>query len=738
MKKWIVFVGLACMAFLCCQREEIVESKVYRAVVEGFASTKTVLDSENKVLWSKEDQIALYEGNTNVSRYQVTTASVGKTAAEFVVMAPKAKGGNALNHNIAIYPFQESFACASSSSGSYLLTGMNIPATQKYVEASFDEESFPMAAVSALGSSELSFMNICGVIKLQLKGKEAIRKITIKGNDGESLSGSASVKVYADGTAPSLTMDDGAGASVTLDCGTNGVQLKQDAAVPFLITLPPTAFAKGFTVTVTDVKGGHMEVSTSKKNTVSRSGILRMPVVEYSGSPAPVAKIESVSTSYSDIKIKVTVNNYKEYCGSYCLKSAFDISNVLRDANWKKVTRYTGNLNYEGSLSGFPDKEPTALSSGQTYVVWVAPYGVDQKSVTADDIVYKEFTVPSLTSGGSSSVTVKSTATDLTSVSVELSASGAEAIYTALLTSKEMSSLTSSKAKINHLLSNGNVHSGTKASVSRDDLSPGTSLTLLAFAVDSKGRYGSLLEKSYKTATVNYNESISIALSSSYTGKTGKISVTATGGNVARYYYFAGKVTDSSWKRVLGGTKSSAEQYISVNKDNYIIINTDEQPLQKGCIVMEGLEMGTGHVVVIMAEDTEGRMSRAFMHEFVPTLNLGKVVTSTGSDKTLWSKSKPSVKFGTCYSEGEFYVVNWAVTPASGMTAYAVCAHPNAFEGCTSVSDNIVKIFNLGDKVTSGKMQCTFYGDKENYLYVTWCDADGNFYEPYSVPVPQE
>ena len=76
------------------------------------------------------------------------------------------------------------------------------------------------------------------------------------------------MKVYADGTAPSLTMDDGAGASVTLDCGANGVQLKQDAAVPFLITLPPTAFAKGFTVTVTDVKGGHMEVSTSKKNTV--------------------------------------------------------------------------------------------------------------------------------------------------------------------------------------------------------------------------------------------------------------------------------------------------------------------------------------------------------------------------------------------------------------------------------------------------------------------------------------
>ena len=45
-------------------------------------------------------------------------------------------------------------------------------------------------------------------------------------------------------------------------------------------------------------------------------------------------------------------------------------------------------------------------------------------------------------------------------------------------------------------------------------------------------------------------------------------------------------------------------------------------------------------------------------------------------------------------------------------------------------------VYNLGVKVVPGKMENLFYGTEENYVYVIWCDADGNFYETYSELVP--
>ena len=47
------------------------------------------------------------------------------------------------------------------------------------------------------------------------------------------------------------------------------------------------AFDNGFTVTVTDASGATKEYSTSKKNVIHRSGILRMPEKEYIGERVP-------------------------------------------------------------------------------------------------------------------------------------------------------------------------------------------------------------------------------------------------------------------------------------------------------------------------------------------------------------------------------------------------------------------------------------------------------------------
>ena len=156
-----------------------------------------------------------------------------------------------------------------------------------------------------------------------------------------------------------------------------------------------------------------------------------------------------------------------------------------------------------------------------------------------------------------------------------------------------------------------------------------------------------------------------------------------------------------------------------------------------GNIEMTGLEMDVEHVVIVMAYDVNGRLSRASMEKFTPKLDLGDFVYKTGTTKELWKQSQPTVTFGPCYEDGQFYLINWAVTPAEGMTAYAVCAHPNSMEGYSTPEAMAIRIYNLGDVVVPGKMENMIYGDKGNMVYVIWKDQDDNFYEAYSIAVPQ-
>lgn len=734
----LIIISLFLTACLQEQRDDFT-IRTFRGYVEDFTSTRTSLDDDNRVLWVKNDQISVFEDNQNPAAYKITIHSAGQTSAEFVKTA-NASAGSSIGANVALYPYSESARCVRLSTGDCRISGFEIPSVQTYAGNTFASGDFPMAAITPLTDDAFAFKNLCGVMKLQLKGSHAVRYIIVKGNKGELLSGPAQAMVYADGSVPQLSMASGAGTEVKLDCGDEGVMLSQTKATPFLIVLPPTAFTSGFTVNIIDVNGGEMELSTSKANPVKRSSILKMPEKTFTpktpDTPS-VTSIETVSLSFDEVIIKVTVCNAVQYSGGFKLKSEFNLDQIKREANWKIVPRITDFFVYEGPLTAFPaGGDAAAVSSGQTYVVWVAPYAKGQTMVSTDDIIYKEITVPDITSGGSRKVSVSSFNAAFKSITANVSSSGASTIYAAFATSSELSSLSSDEAKINWLKANASPISGESGEVSRSGLASGTSLTLLAIAVDESGRYGSILKYSCSTRVPAFNESISIVLSETYKEKTANIKVTATGAEISRFYYFADQASSSSWTRVLGGTREAAEEYMAVNSDNYLISNTDETPLTGGCIVMDDLMMGEKHVVVVMAEDVNGNFSRAHMLSFVPELDLGSFVYSTGSTRTKWIASKPKVTFGNCEQDEEFYVVNWTVTPATGMTAYTICAHPNMMEDCTEPEDLAVRIFNKGVQVVPGKTETLLYGDKSNLVYVTWKDAAGNFYEPVLFAVP--
>lgn len=739
MKNFLLLFTSILLLTAACERYEMEGVRTYRAAVESFDATRTTIGEGNKVIWSAEDQIAVFENSEYAGKFQITLSSAGRSSAEFALVEP-GQSGMKLGSDVALYPYSQTAGCSLMSTGDYRVSGVSIPSVQQYAPNTFASGNFPMMAVSEAGSGEFSFRNACGILKLSFTGSVAVKTVTVKGNSGEKLSGDIRISMGRNENEPTVYMESDAGTEVSLNCGQDGVMLDPDTPVPFYIVLPPTDFAKGFTVLVRDVEGGEMEVRTDKANPVRRSAVLSMPAVEFKPSFETSLRviIEPIALTFNELSVRVDVRNAHQYTGGYKLKDDFTLAGVLREANWKISPRISDSFLYEGPITGFPlGGESVSVSSGQTYVIWVAPYAEGQTRVTEDQIVYKEFTVPQLQAGGTVEVVSTGHQAAFKSMSVDVTAPEASVIYSALLTAEEYSSLASDPDRVDYLLANTQPVTGSEMTVVRSGLLPGTPLMLLSFAVDHEGRYGSILVEEYATSVPVYNEDLSIDFDITYEAKKAKVKIKATGGEIVEYYYYYSLSSASAWTRFLGGTLESAEEYLAINNDQYPVRNTTDDPFVDGALIINDLHAGEEYVVVIMAVDAQGRLSRAHMTTFVPQIDLGEFVYSTGAAADLWRQSLPSISFGACYDDTGFYIINWSVVPADGMTAYAVCAHPNTFEGYTDPKDMAVRVYNLGQEIVPGETYTMLYGDKGYMVYVTWCDQNGNFYETYSVPVPQ-
>ena len=186
MKKLLtIFTFALLLAVTACQQmEPLVEPGVvigpeFIVRIEEFdPETKTALDG-NSVVWSAEDQIAVFQGAAATDKYQVSDDCVGTTSGTFGIVA---KGETAaeeiFNANIAIYPYQDGLAVTRTSATEYQITGVTIPSSQTYTAKTFSNGSFLMAAITDyLNDHTLKFKNLCGALKLQLKGTAKVKTI---------------------------------------------------------------------------------------------------------------------------------------------------------------------------------------------------------------------------------------------------------------------------------------------------------------------------------------------------------------------------------------------------------------------------------------------------------------------------------------------------------------------------------------------------------------------------------
>ena len=233
--------------------------KVFDATFEDCdMTTKTVLDEtvgENGLrglLWDSGDEIgvARYEGY-----YQKFTNVLGEPSADGVFEGYI----DQVSQYYAIYPYTDNQRHGTSVS-------VTVPTVQTYRANSFDRNMAPMVGKGNDGEP-LHFMNLCGVLAVQLTGSETVKSIVFQTKNGEKVSGICSVDPdYVD--YPVLDTSTATETYVTLDCG-EGVQLSGEAT-SFHIVLPPGEY-NGFTLVIATADGKFMEKTTSKALTVKRS-----------------------------------------------------------------------------------------------------------------------------------------------------------------------------------------------------------------------------------------------------------------------------------------------------------------------------------------------------------------------------------------------------------------------------------------------------------------------------------
>ena len=294
MSRNILLCAVMAAMILGCQRPELIDSMpsedVFTASVETFDGlTKTSMTADRCVVWSADDCIALFKGSTVPDKYVLVDEFIGQPEAEFHRLYDDQNqdyvfsAGTEISQNIAFYPHQSNLSLNTTTlekEGSAIkVSGINLPCKQDYTQNSFANGAFPMVAVTKnVTGQDLKFKNVLGAIKLQIKGNQIIKSITIEGRGNELLSGNAEVTAYSDNKVPAITMIDvdDASKSVVLDCG-DGVQLKEHSSTDFIIALPPVTFTKGFIVTIYDSEGNSYTIVAKAANTVLRSSILVMP-----------------------------------------------------------------------------------------------------------------------------------------------------------------------------------------------------------------------------------------------------------------------------------------------------------------------------------------------------------------------------------------------------------------------------------------------------------------------------
>ena len=351
--------------------------EVFYATLEqsGAAdATKVYTDNNLKIMWNANDRISIYNRYTYGYEYAFQGTS-GKTAGAFAMVEDNSVfvAGDPMDMIYAVYPYSQDSDMSSSGELSVFWP------IQKYKPDSFGIGSNLMISVTA--NNQLRFKNVGGYLALKLYGEDVtVSSITLRGNNGEKLSGKATITCSVD-EVPTLSFDESAHGSLRLNCDADPVHIgtTAESATTFWLVVPPTDFTKGFNITIRTSDGGFFFKSTDNRYIIERNTLCRMEAVEVSdahGNPwkeyteesrwGLIGSIASTNNSWIFDEPMYTTTQGNKHVVRNLILGPNDEFKFRQDADWNTNWGSPGGI---GPLVLEVGSAAEATASGGNYVV---------------------------------------------------------------------------------------------------------------------------------------------------------------------------------------------------------------------------------------------------------------------------------------------------------------------------------------------------------------------------------
>ena len=288
MKKTLIAAFSLAIVLAGCAKDELTSKQealvdvnapvFYAGFADGTSETKTYVNENGHLRWNADDRLTIFVGKTLNTQYAFDGED-GDNAGGF---NPVSGGSgfvtaNPLSANYAVYPYSSTTKISEEG-----VISLSLPEVQAYGENSFGRGANAMVAVTENKDDYyLPFKNVCGYLVVSLYGDATIASVSLEGNNGEKIAGTATVTPSFSGN-PTISMKETATGALSIDCG-EGVALgsTKETATAFWFVVPQTTFSKGITITATSEDGASFQKSTSKTISIERNKISTMSALEY-------------------------------------------------------------------------------------------------------------------------------------------------------------------------------------------------------------------------------------------------------------------------------------------------------------------------------------------------------------------------------------------------------------------------------------------------------------------------
>ena len=238
--------------------------------------------------------------------------------------------------------------------------------------------------------------------------------------------------------------------------------------------------------------------------------------IVYSVFTPSFVNVEATAVTFNNIEFTAVGGGYAGYIvGVLAGSEEAELKAQLENAfgNWQSGYGMFGEqmseLNYKGNVIDFPGSTIWGgIYPNSTYLVYILPLieGKAETDYVAADIKTFAYTTTNIAAGGSATLAFEARETTYTNLEVAINGSqNTSMIYAWFANNEELAEYKTDEELLAHVIAYNTEYQqiamGNTASAYISSLSPGASATLVAFAVDTEGKYSQRYKQEFKTVT---------------------------------------------------------------------------------------------------------------------------------------------------------------------------------------------------------------------------------------------